>query len=283
MVCGIFSATTSSRTDADEQAQNYRDNDPPPISVTVTQGVDNTWVVTAVWPPCPPGTTHSAAAPVVAAIASAAAPALLRGFDVDRDCGRMIDKIIAANVDFVVRYYSHNPAKNLSFSEARLLSEAGIRIVTVWEAQADKVTSFSHASGVDDATTAYNLATALGQPGGTPIYFAVDFDASHPVVAGAIHDYFQGVSDGFGTISRNNPTYTIGVYGSGLVCSWLKERNLAMRTWLSQSMGWTGSRDFTDWNIMQHLEGDPYGFGFAVDPDDARPDYGGFSIGTFIV
>ena len=43
-------------------------------------------------------------------------------------------------------------------------------------------------------------------------------------------------------------------------------------------MGWSGSRDFQDWNILQHLESDPYHFGLTVDPNDARPDYGGFNI-----
>jgi hypothetical protein len=54
-------------------------------------------------------------------------------------------------------------------------------------------------------------------------------------------------------------------------------------TWLSQSRGWTGSRDFKDWNILQQLSGDPYGLGFMVDPDDARPDYGGFTVSGVIV
>jgi hypothetical protein len=110
----------------------------------------------------------------------------------------------------------------------------------------------------------------------------VDFDAAQMVVAGAIHDYFQGIADGFATISRNNPAYLVGVYGSGLVCSWLKRRNLVTHTWLSQSMGWTGSRDFKDWNILQHLQGDPYRLGLTVDPDDGRPDYGGFTVSVLV-
>jgi hypothetical protein len=278
MTCGTFTTANIPADQVNMVEGLYRAGTPAPTSVAWTQQADGSYTVTAVYPPCPPGTTHSAAAPVAAAITPAAAPKLLKGFDANRDCGRLIDKMTAAKVDFVARYYSHNTSKNLSFSEARLLSDAGIKILAVWEAQGDKATSFSHVSGVDDATSAYKLATALGQPSGTPIYFAVDFDAEQPVVTGAIHDYFQGIADGFATISRDNPAYSVGVYGSGLVCSWLKGRNLATYTWLSQSMGWTGSRDFKDWNIFQQLESDPYGFGFTVDPDDANPDYGGFMI-----
>jgi hypothetical protein len=47
-------------------------------------------------------------------------------------------------------------------------------------------------------------------------YFGVDFDAEEGQIAGAVHDYFQGVKDGLALASRNGPTYTIGVYGSGL-------------------------------------------------------------------
>jgi hypothetical protein len=54
------------------------------------------------------------------------------------------------------------------------------------------------------------------------------------------------------------------------------------RTWLSQSKGWTGSRTFKDWDILQHPESDPFGFGFTIDPDEARPDFGGFMVDTFI-
>jgi Domain of unknown function (DUF1906) len=282
MVCGTFTTTASSKADADEQAQNYRDNDPPPTSVSVTSTGSDTWTVTAIWPPCSPGTTHSADTPAAAAIAPSVVPASLKGFDTDHDCGQLISKIVAAKVDFVARYYSNNTAKNLSVSEAKLLSASGVKLVAVWEAQGDKLASFSHQCGVDDSTRAYRLATTVGQPGGTPIYFAVDFDAAQSAVAGAIHDYFQGVADGFAAISRNNSAYLIGVYGSGLVCSWLKGRNLVTHTWLSQSMGWAGSKNFKDWNILQHLGGDPYGLGLTVDPDDARQDYGGFTVDTLI-
>ena len=57
----------------------------------------------------------------------------LVGFDAARDCGRFADRIKAANVDFVARYYSHTVSKNLSASEAQLLSRVGLKLVAVWE------------------------------------------------------------------------------------------------------------------------------------------------------
>jgi hypothetical protein len=278
MTCGTFTTTDMQADEADELEALHRATTPPPISLTRTQQPNGLFTIVAVFPPCPAGTTHSTGEPAPAAIAPVPTAAnLLKGFDANRDCGKLIDKIVAGKVDFVARYYSHNSAKNLSFSEARLLSGAGLKIVAVWEAQGDKAASFSHASGVDDGTSAYNMAISIGQARGTPIYFAVDFDAPQAVVAGPIHDYFQGVADGFASIGHNDPAYTVGVYGSGLVCSRLKQLSLVTHTWLSQSMGWAGSRDFQDWNIRQHLEADPFGFGFTVDPNEAKPDFGGFT------
>jgi hypothetical protein len=203
--------------------------------------------------------------------------AFRKGFDSDRDCGKLISKIVAAKVDFVVRYYSHSSSKNLSFSEAKILSTAGVNIVTVWESAGDHAGFFTRAQGVDDATSAHSMAIAIGQPAGTPIYFAVDFDATQGELNAGIIPYFQGVAAGMGTISGGGPPpYTAGVYGSGLVCSSLFSRGLVTHTWLSMSTGFAGSKTYNDWNIRQHLEADPFSFGFNIDPDEAKDGYGGF-------
>ena len=227
----------------------------------------------------------SPAAPHVAPPAAAPAVPLLKGFDVNHDCGGAVDKIVAAKIAFAARYYSNTLHKNLSPSEAKLLSMAGIKLVAIWEAEGRLATSFSYAKGTDDGTSAYTQAIAVGQPIGTPIYFGVDFDADEGQIAGAVHDYFQGLKAGIALASRNGPSYTIGVYGSGLVCSWLKARNLVTHTWLAMSRGWSGSGTFKDWNIVQLFDPgdhDPYHFGFEIDRDEARPDYGGFVVDAAI-
>ena len=163
---------------------------------------------------------------------------LLKGFDVNRDCGGAIHRIVEAKVAFAARYYLHSPRKNLTPSEAKLLSGAGIKLVTVWEAAGSVVTSFSYATGTDDGTSAYNQAVAVGQPASTPIYFAVDFDADEGQVAGAIHNYFQGLKVRF----RVGQPERAGLHNwrlwFGTVCSRLKERNLVTHMWLAMSRGW---------------------------------------------
>lgn len=207
---------------------------------------------------------------------------LLVGFDAARDCGKLAGRIRDAKVNFVVRYYSHSVGKNLTASEAQLLSHAGILLVSVWESQGDHVSFFTRQQGVDDATSAYNMAMQVGQPAGTPIYFAVDCDPVQNELNGAIVPYFHGVAAGFSTIGHGNSAYTAGVYGSGLVCGSLARLGLVTHTWLANATGWQGSKTYQDWHIRQHLPSDPYKLGFAVDPDDAKPEFGGFSVAPLV-
>ena len=281
MICGVFSTTGMTQAEAQQRAQDYSDVVPAPLSVTTTRAADGTFTVTATWPPCGANTTHAvdaAAASAAAVAAPAGSAAILNGFDANRDCGKFVTKISAAGVRFVVRYYSHSAGKNLSFSEAKALSAAGVDLVSVWESAGDHAGFFTRNQGVDDATTAFNLAQGIGQPSGSPIYFAVDYDASQTELDAGILPYFRGVADGFAAMDHGAGVYTAGVYGSGLVCSVLSGAKLVTHTWLSMSSGFRGSKTYQDWNIKQHLPGDPFGLGFEVDPDEAKPGYGGWKV-----
>jgi len=192
-------------------------------------------------------------------------------------------QIKAQGYDFVARYYAQSGAKRLTAGEAQALSAAGLRIVAVWESGTPTATDyFSHARGVDDGTSAYHAAMLLGQPAGSSIYFAVDYDASMAAIAGAVADYFRGVADGFVAIAGSQAAaYAIGAYGSGATCSWLLGHALARYAWLAQSTGWTGYQGFSNWNIKQG--GETNILGIAIDPDDATDDFGGFSVSPLTV
>lgn len=194
---------------------------------------------------------------------------MTKGFDSARPVGGIVPKIKAAGVRFVGRYFSRNPKKNLSAIEAQALSAAGINIVSVWEAAGDHIGAFSAQSGLSDGDDALDCAVSVGQPEGTCIYFAVDFDVGGGDVATHIIPYFAAVKSVLGD------AYKIGVYGSGLVCHALLARQQVSYAWLGGAMGWTGSRGFASWNIRQGLPSDPYHFGFQIDPDESRgDDYG---------
>lgn len=208
-----------------------------------------------------------------------------QGFDASRDLTPFAPGLKAAGYSFVGRYYNiNNQAKNLTLAEAKVLSSLGLSIIAVWEnGYPIKSSYFSHDVGVHDGTSAYFYAQkTIGQPAGTPIYFAVDYDASSADLVNNIVPYFIGIADGFKAISGNSPVYPVGVYGSGLVCNSLLTQNLAAYTWLAQSSGWQGSAGFTQYNIkqlMQVLECPSVKGGIEGDPDTSPND----NEGSFMI
>jgi Domain of unknown function (DUF1906) len=202
----------------------------------------------------------------------------ISGVDLSTNCSGQVACLKQAGNSFVARYYaSPNSRKILTIDEARAISAADLDIVAVWEDGSPTSSSyFSYSEGVDDGTSAYNMAGKIGQGAGTPIYFAVDYDATDDDISGSINDYFRGVKGGFNTIGGGSPIHSIGVYGSGAVCSWMLARSVASYTWLAQSTGWRGYNDFKSWNIKQHQETSVCSL--DVDTDEATSDYGGFRV-----
>jgi hypothetical protein len=151
-----------------------------------------------------------------------------------------------------------------------------MKIVAVWEAASNHASYFSHISGVDDSTRAYRQAQTIGQPAGSAIYFAVDYDASGTDIVGPINEYFRGIAAGFAAAGGETPDYRVGVCGSGQVCQALTLAALTEYTWLAMSTGWAGSRSFTAWSIKQ---GKPLpSLPFDHDSNEAKDDYGGFQV-----
>jgi hypothetical protein len=128
----------------------------------------------------------------------------------------------AAGIEFVVRYVSTDPSKNLTASEVAMLHGAGIAIVLVWETEATEALK-GYNQGVADARAARGQADALGFPKTLPIYYAVDFQDTLEQAL-AVLDYLHGASDAEG--SKN----LVGVYGgyetvhetlgSGFIYAW---------------------------------------------------------------
>lgn len=190
----------------------------------------------------------------------------------------------AKGIDFVCRYYRTKVSKYapLTAPEAKALSSAGLDTVVVWESASNHASHFSYSTGVDEGTSAYKQAMAVGQPKATPIYFAVDYDATEKPgsgqISGMINDYFRGIADGFSTIGQGQSAYLIGVYGSGNVCSWLLDHGRCTFSWLAMSTGWGGSKTFTRWNIKQRKKDPNLPLPLGFDSDDAKGNFGGFRV-----
>ena len=203
---------------------------------------------------------------------------LARGIDLPTDARDVSLEMKSNRLDFVARYY-RDPASRwpaLSAEEARTVSSVGISLVAVWESHSHRPDYFSYASGYYDALSAYRQAKAIGQPSGSAIYFAVDYNAQEPDVRGPVDQYFRGIAAGLAAAGGPARDYRVGVYGSGAVCGYLKRARLAELAWLSNSIAWTGYDDFTDWNIRQGIRSPS--LSFDQDSNEARGEYGGFRV-----
>jgi hypothetical protein len=211
----------------------------------------------------------------------------LSGLDTTIELTRHAVALKDRGYDFVLRYYSNNASKNLSLGEARALSAAGLRIGVVWETSGTHAGFFSRAQGLADGAQAFRMAKeVIGQPFGSAIYFAVDYDPTQADLDGAISNYFTGVHAALYVANEGEPSYRVGVYGSGLCCGTLVERGIAGLSWLSQSTGFAGSRQYAEqkrYDLIQMLPArivGADGIVLSVDPDATHPerDAGLFSV-----
>lgn len=204
---------------------------------------------------------------------------ILRGLDTTMELTRHALALRRQGYDFVLRYYSHNAAKNLSLGEARALSQAGLRIGVVWETAGTHASFFNRAQGLADGAAAFLMAKEIiGQPYGSAIYFAVDYDPTQADIDGVISNYFTGVHAALYVGAEGQPSYRVGVYGSGLCCGSLVERGMASLSWLSQSTGFAGSKQYAAqqrYDLIQMLPvrivGED-GVVLSIDPDASHPE-----------
>lgn len=192
-----------------------------------------------------------------------------KGFDCTDDLTDHGGQIVQAGYEFVGRYYcgpSHNKTR-LTRAEALHLSGLGLFVVSVFENDGDHAGYFSYSQGVDDGRNAFDYAWLIKQPLKTPIYFAVDFDATEVEFTNHIVPYFKGIYHG---------AHPVGVYGSGFVCRRLLELGLVSHTWLAQSPGWAEWDTFKNWNIKQ-LPTVTWN-GLSIDPDISSGNGGGWKL-----
>jgi hypothetical protein len=182
---------------------------------------------------------------------------MLRGISTNRTIANISDCLRSADIDFVCRYYSSTTKqlqKRLTLDEAKELINKGIQIVTVFEDGPTDASYFSASRGQQDGRHANEFAAAIGQAAGSAIYFAVDYDASDAETQGVIEKYFEGVIAGLAAAGGGVAQYDIGVYGSGRVCSHIKEvKELAKFSWLAESHGWAGHATYPRPDIRQEV------------------------------
>lgn len=203
--------------------------------------------------------------------------------DTNRRLTSRLDCLQSAGVKSVIRYYARStsqPEKRLTREEAQAIVASGLSVVVVHQAGGASPESFSKALGKQDAEYAIQYAIeAIGQPPGSAIYFAVDFDCDAKNFTDRVLPHFKAIEavSKSGEFSRR---FEVGAYGNGLALNGLLEAGLCKYAWLSQSMGHVNSRQFKAsgrWTLAQRLPSSLCGMG--VDIDDLNPtavDFGEF-------
>lgn len=120
--------------------------------------------------------------------------------------------MVSSGLTFVGRYYKPSVSglyeDRLQKSEAELISNAGMSIFSIYQYDGTSAASFTSTQAHTDGGTAVNQAVAAGQPSGTAIYFAVDYEAGASDLNNIIVPYFNIVKT-----YLNNYGYQLGVYG----------------------------------------------------------------------
>jgi Domain of unknown function (DUF1906) len=200
---------------------------------------------------------------------------MAQGLDANVDCTAHAACLYEHGYRFAARYLKR-VGQPLTAREAAALAHAGLSIVSIVELGfPTSVDYFTRARGEEDGRWAWSYAHHdLSQPYGSALYFTVDYDASPADAQGPIRAYFEGVLHAFEEESGGHPGYTVGVYGSGMVCRLLKEHLPIGYTWLAMSRGWHESRTYRGWSIRQNTSAAVCGI--EVDTDESKGHGGGW-------
>lgn len=177
-------------------------------------------------------------------------------------------KFFADGYEFVCRYLVPSGSKRLTAEEAERISEAGLKIVSVFETTAERALGGREA-GLADGASALEVAAEVGQPEESAIYFAVDFDATDDQMP-TIIEYIQAASEA-------TPNYLTGVYGSYAVVEAVRASGACSRFW--QTYAWSNGQVSEARNIYQY-QNDITVNGIAVDLDESYGSEGSWNTSS---
>jgi LysM repeat protein len=151
-----------------------------------------------------------------------------------------------AGKKFVVRYLFEDGqgGKGLDASELADLVANGLEIVLVYEAYAESPLG-GRAVGIAHAQASQREINRLGLPKNSPVYFAIDWDAS-AAQQGVVDEYLRGAASVVG-MER------VGVYGSADVMTRCMQNKSA--TWFWQTYAWSRGRVQEGIHLYQYLNG----------------------------
>lgn len=203
--------------------------------------------------------------------------------DTNRNTFGHYDALKAAGVKTIIRYIAAGLAgeeKVIKPGEARAIAAAGLRLGLVYEIGGKPSGA---AVGQRDGAYARNYAPTVGAPAGAIIWYTVDFDAGP--------SQYDGIKAAFAAFKAAleapspAPTYRVGAYASGYICDRLKADGLIDGRWLTDSMGFRGTRDSIAAGRFELKQALPHVIaGLDTDPDAVHMGVDGTAadIGDFV-
>ncbi|MDQ6597778.1 DUF1906 domain-containing protein [Bacillus salipaludis] len=181
------------------------------------------------------------------------------------DCATKLTAASARNLNdlgfsYVARYLG-NSWKTFDAAEAKVIQEAGLKLISIAQKSANFPGYHTKAQGIADAKDAEIFATLVGQPAGSAIYFAVDFDAK------ACH--MEGILDYVDGLNATLKNYKVGLYGSYAVM--MSVKNKVDYYW--QTFAWSNGK-VADHIHMHQYQNEVTVAGIAIDKNDIKKDPG---------
>jgi hypothetical protein len=172
-------------------------------------------------------------------------------------------KLTALGFDTIIRYASHS-WKGIKVAEAKSMADHKLKLSLVFESTAQRALGGAVAGTIDgEAAVAFAATVGMAPNNGSVLFASTDFDvtASH---AAAVQAYVQA-------FAKASPGYGVGLYGNGFINDMLFAAKLIQVRWITQSMGFTGSKESLAagrFEIAQRLPAKM--LGLDVDPDSLR-------------
>lgn len=165
-------------------------------------------------------------------------------------------KLKEAGFDYAARYLG-NSWKTFDRKEAEDIQDAGLQLISIFQKSANKLAYFTEAQGISDAKEAMKYAKAVGQPTGTAIYFAIDFNVATSQLP-AINQYVNG-------LKKPLNTYKLGIYGSYTVMQAIKGKV----DYYWQTYAWSRGK-VADFITMHQYENDITVAGIRIDRNEIK-------------
>jgi hypothetical protein len=187
------------------------------------------------------------------------------GIDVSHDLPTVVANAssVAKKYGFVGAYLNHSRQHSISAGSAAKLEDAGLQIVSIFEAGGMDHAAYYEGAGNDsafmkgvrDGEKAYTeaLNATQGDTPGSAIYFGTEAPTANYTkkLLSKIELYYKGIEKGFSNIAKGPSEFAIGVYGYGATDNLIKDTlGIAQYSWISSAAS-SSVEGYSNWSLNQ--------------------------------